>query len=71
MEHIHSSLVVIHLTYIFVSVAAHFQAGGKRKEAEDLNLLYFVMKCIEYAKNNVVDESFISLNVTVKLHSLS
>jgi hypothetical protein len=71
MEHTNSSHVVILLTYVFVSAAAHFQAGGERKEAEDLNLLCCVMKCVEYAKNNVVDESFIFVNVTVKLLSLS
>jgi hypothetical protein len=71
MEHTHSSLIVRHLAYIFVSAAAHFQAGGERKEAEDFELPCCVMKCIEYAKNKIVDGSFIFLNVTAKLHSLS
>jgi len=71
MEHTHSSLVVRHITYIFVSAAAHFQVGGERKEAEDFELLCCVMKYVEYAKNKIVDESFIFLNFMVKLHSLS
>lgn len=71
MEHTHSSLIVRHLTYVFVSAATHFQAGGERKEAEDFELLCCVMKFVEYAKNKIVDKSFICLNVTVKLHSLS
>jgi hypothetical protein len=40
MEHTHSTFIARHLTYIFVSVAAHFQAGGERKEAEDFELLF-------------------------------
>jgi len=71
MEHTHSSPIVRHLTYVSVSAAAHFQAGGERKEAEDFELLCCVLKCVEYAKNKIVDESFIFLNVKVKLHSLS
>jgi len=67
MEHTLSSLVVRHLTYIFVSVAAHFQAGGERKEAEDFELLC----CVEYAKYKIVDKSFIFKNAMVKLHSCS
>jgi len=67
MERTHSNLVVRHLTYIFVSAAAHFQAGGERNEAEDFELLCCVMQCVEYAKNKIVDESFIFLNVMVKL----
>ena len=68
MEHTHSSLVVRHLAYIFVSVAAHFQAGGERKEAEDFELLCCVIKCVEYAKNKIVDENFIIPNVTARFH---
>jgi hypothetical protein len=52
-------------------VAAHFQVGGERKEAEDFELLCCVMKYVEYAKNKIVDKSFIFLNVIVKLHLLS
>jgi len=62
MEHALSSLVVRHLTCVFVSAAAHFQAGGERKEAEDFELLCFV---------EIVDKSFIFINVMVKLQSLS
>jgi hypothetical protein len=65
MEHTSSTLVVRHLTSVFVSVAAHFQAGGERKEAEDFELRCLV-KCVEYKKNETVDESFILLNVPVK-----
>jgi hypothetical protein len=67
MEHTSCNLVVRHLTYVFVSVAAHFQAGGERKAAEDFELCS-LMKCVECEKNETIDKNFVFLNVAVKLH---
>lgn len=48
-------------------MAAHFQAGGERKAAEDFELCS-LMKCVECEKNETIDKNFVFLNVAVKLH---